>query len=67
MKVNSLNTVLIHKPDQLKNKIGEEIIKKLDHLKNNGMFKKIGISIYNPEEIDSIKKCYMILKLFNVQ
>ena len=58
LKVNSLNTVLIHKPDQLKNKIGEEIIKKLDHLKNNGMFKKIGISIYNPEEIDNLKNVY---------
>ena len=58
LKVNSLNTILIHKPDQLKNKIGEEIIKKLDHLKNNGIFKKIGISIYNPEEIDNLKNVY---------
>jgi len=58
LKVNSLNTILIHKPDQLKNKIGEEIIKKLDHLKNNGIFKKIGISIYSPEEIDSLKNVY---------
>ena len=58
LKVNSLNTILIHKPDQLKNKIGEEIIKKLDHLKNNGIFKKIGISIYSPEEIDNLKNVY---------
>ncbi len=58
LKVNNINTVLIHNPDQLKNKIGEEIIKKLDYLKNNGIFKKIGISIYNPKQIDTLKNIY---------
>ncbi len=58
LKVNNLNTVLIHNPYQLKNKIGEEIVKKLDYLKHNGVFKKIGISIYNPEEIDALGNVY---------
>ncbi|RYE58068.1 MAG: aldo/keto reductase [Sphingobacteriales bacterium] len=55
--VNQVESVLLHNPSQLMDGArGKEIYKALLALKNLGMAKKIGISIYNPEELSSILK-----------
>jgi aryl-alcohol dehydrogenase-like predicted oxidoreductase len=56
LKVNEFDTVLVHDAKQLANeKCFESIYKVLKRYKNNNLIKKIGISIYGPEELDQIK------------
>ena len=57
LKVRELNTVLIHDAKQLGNKkYFEPIYKVLKRFKERNVIKKIGISIYSPQELDQIKK-----------
>ncbi len=49
LKVNSLDEVLLHRPDQLFMSHGETIYKVLCKLKKKGLVKKIGISVYDTE------------------
>lgn len=54
--LNYLYGLLIHRPDNL---IGASSIKIKDalyQLKSEGLVKKIGVSIYNPEELETIMK-----------
>lgn len=51
--VKSLYAVLLHRANQLFDYDGK-IIAYLEKLKNDGLVKKIGISIYAPEELESI-------------
>lgn len=54
MQVQQLYAVLMHKPKDLLGAHGAEILVALDELKRNGLTKKIGVSIYNPKELDRI-------------
>jgi len=51
--VKSLYAVLLHRANQLFDYDGK-IIAYLEKLKNDGLVKKIGVSIYAPEELESI-------------
>jgi aryl-alcohol dehydrogenase-like predicted oxidoreductase len=57
LKKNNLYGLLLHEPEQLLSSgVGEKISKSLQRIKNRGIVKKIGISIYCPSKINSLNK-----------
>lgn len=52
--IRQLHGVLLHRPDQLLGKDGKSLAYALQHLKEVGYTRKIGISAYSPEEIDNL-------------
>lgn len=52
--INSLYGLLIHESDNIFSKSGKIIIKSLKKLKSNNIVEKIGISVYEPYEIDKL-------------
>lgn len=52
LRIQSLSGVLIHDVNLLKHKDGQLIWQRLSQLKNQGLINKVGISIYQPEELD---------------
>jgi aryl-alcohol dehydrogenase-like predicted oxidoreductase len=52
--VRQLHGVLLHDPGQLLGEYGKQLFAALRHLKAQGMTKKIGVSIYAPEELDKL-------------
>ena len=51
---NSLYGLLLHCPEQLLKPEGETLYGAMEMLKEQGLVRKIGVSIYNPEELDHI-------------
>jgi aryl-alcohol dehydrogenase-like predicted oxidoreductase len=49
--VNSLYAMLLHRPDQLFDTSGKQLLRALECLKAKGRTQKIGISIYHPDEL----------------
>ena len=54
LKVNSLYGLLIHKSKNLFDKSGKKLINALNKIKESGIVKKIGVSIYEPSECEKI-------------
>ena len=54
LKIDLLQGVLLHRPAQLLLLEGEKIYNALCKLKSSGLVKKIGISIYEPSELDEL-------------
>lgn len=54
--VNRVYGLLLHRPQQLFEPYGQKLIGALERLKRQGYVKKIGVSIYQPEELDLIYK-----------
>jgi len=54
LKVSNLEAILLHQPIQLLESFGERLYQKMELLKKEGLVNKIGISVYSPEELDSI-------------
>ena len=54
LKVDHLGGLLLHRPDQLLKKNGRIIYDSLLNLKKKGKVSKIGISIYNPSDLNKI-------------
>jgi aryl-alcohol dehydrogenase-like predicted oxidoreductase len=54
LNVNSLEGVLMHRPADLLEARGREIYKALQNCKTDGRVCKIGISIYDPSELDGV-------------
>lgn len=52
--VKRLHGVLLHRPDQLLGKNGNSLFKALQRFKTQGIIRKIGVSIYGPEELDRL-------------
>ncbi len=52
--INQLHGVLLHRPDQLLGEHGKPLFKALQHLKAQGITRKIGVSVYGPEELDRL-------------
>lgn len=52
--VDSLYGLLLHRPEQLLGKLGSKLWGAMSELKIQGHVKKIGISIYNPLELEAI-------------
>ena len=60
MKISSLYALLLHTPSQLLSSRGNELHEALLKLKDKGVVKKIGVSIYAPNELDAIMRSYAI-------
>jgi aryl-alcohol dehydrogenase-like predicted oxidoreductase len=58
LKVEHVYGYLLHRPSQLLTNSGSEIYQAISNLKAQGYIKKIGASIYQPEELDEIVKEY---------
>jgi aryl-alcohol dehydrogenase-like predicted oxidoreductase len=54
LKVNNIYGLLLHRPNLLMQKNGDNLYRCLRLLKEEGLVKKIGISIYDPETLDGI-------------
>lgn len=52
LNVESVYAVLLHRPEQLLGPNGERLYKAMQRLRADGIAKKIGISIYEPRELD---------------
>ena len=48
----SLYGLMLHRPDQLYGQMGERVLASLMRLKEAGLVKKIGVSVYDPGEFD---------------
>lgn len=51
---DSLDGLLLHRPLELLNKGGENIYRHLQGLKSSGRVEKIGISVYEPSELEAL-------------
>lgn len=58
LKVDYLEALLLHRPNQLLSPLGGEIYSALEDLKDGGYIKKHGISSYGTEEISQCHKSY---------
>ena len=59
LKRSSVYGLLLHNPADLLGDYGDELYASLALLKEEGLVKKIGISIYTPTELDSLIPTYM--------
>ena len=58
LKVDLLYGLLLHRPHQLLEDGGDEIYSTLQQLKADGLVHKIGVSIYEPSELDTLYERY---------
>lgn len=54
LKIKSLYALLLHEPNQVFSEFGGLLIQALERLKLDGFIKNIGISIYDPSELDNL-------------
>ena len=54
LRKSSIETILLHRPEELLSSFGDDIYKSLLKLKDNGLANRIGISIYSPEFLGAI-------------
>jgi aryl-alcohol dehydrogenase-like predicted oxidoreductase len=52
--VPSLFGLLLHRSENLLGKSGKKLIEALNRVKSKGLVKKVGVSIYNPSELEEI-------------
>ena len=60
LKINKLYGLLLHRPQDLFEKNGKQLYQALEHVKQIGLVQKVGVSIYNPSELDVLFECYNI-------
>lgn len=58
--VDSVYGLLLHRSEQLLNENGKELYQALQGLKEKGLVKKVGVSIYSPNDLE------LIIKLFRL-
>jgi aryl-alcohol dehydrogenase-like predicted oxidoreductase len=56
LKIDSLDALLLHRPNQLLESGGQELYESMVMLKAKGLVSKIGISVYGPEELHELIK-----------
>lgn len=54
LKADSLRGVLLHRPLELLSEVGDDAYQTLADLKMQGIVEKIGISIYQPQDLDAL-------------
>ncbi len=52
LNITALDSLLLHRPAQLLESFGGTLYRQLQDFKQQGLVKRIGISIYEPEELD---------------
>ena len=55
LNVNKIYGLMLHQSDDLLGNYGPKLYSMLCNLKENGLVSKIGVSIYNPSELDSLE------------
>jgi aryl-alcohol dehydrogenase-like predicted oxidoreductase len=60
LQVDQLSGMLLHRPNDLLNKHGDDIYMALEELKFDGLVNKIGASVYVPDELDSLFSRYKL-------
>jgi len=60
LRKKELYGLLLHRPQDLMGYGGAELIDALSELKNEGIVRKLGVSIYSPNELDQINECIRI-------
>ena len=58
LKIETIYGLMLHRPKQLLNNQGNQILNSLDKLKESGKIKKVGVSVYSPEELKIILNLY---------
>jgi aryl-alcohol dehydrogenase-like predicted oxidoreductase len=58
LKITQLHGLLLHRPAQLHGWRGNELYDALQGLKEEGLVRKVGISIYDPTELDQVLDKY---------
>jgi len=67
--ISRLRSLLLHAPQQLQSAIGDALFSALTHLKDTGIVEKVGISIYQPAELDQLARKFgfdLVQAPFNV-
>ena len=59
LKISCIETVLLHRPEELLSFYGDAIYDALRKLKDRGLVNRIGISIYSPELLEDINPKYL--------
>ncbi len=60
LRISSMDSLLLHRPQNLLSPQGEELYSAMEHLKRQGLVNKIGISIYDPTELDILLKEFIV-------
>lgn len=60
LQIKSLYGLLLHRPQQLLEPHGDQLYRALLKLKQDGLVNKIGISIYDPAELDVVSSRYQL-------
>ena len=60
LNVDTVYAVLLHHPHQLLGSKGKLLYEALMQLKTEGVAQKVGVSIYNPSELDSVMSMFMV-------
>ncbi len=60
LHVASVDTVLLHRPDDLLGSSGKELYDALDACRANGLCNRVGISLYSANEIDQYLESYRL-------
>jgi aryl-alcohol dehydrogenase-like predicted oxidoreductase len=58
LRVGQLHGVLLHRPSQLLQSNGDDLYKGLQSLKDQGLTRKIGVSVYEPGDLDQLLNSY---------
>lgn len=58
LRTPQIDAVLLHRPGQLLSPFGPALYRGLEGVKKQGLVRKIGISVYSPEEIDRVLERY---------
>lgn len=54
LNITCLNGLLLHFPEDLLGSGGDQLLSALRTIKNDGLVKKLGVSIYSPKQLDSL-------------
>lgn len=60
LKRQQVDTLLLHRPEQLLGDSGVQIYAELQRLRNEGLCRRIGVSVYTPAELTAILDQYQI-------
>ena len=60
LRVGRLYGLLLHHPQQLMGQRGQILYETINNLKQQGMVEKIGISVYDPQELEALTSSYQL-------
>ena len=60
LRVSRIYGLMLHRPDQLLSRSGPELFQALQIIKSEGFVEKIGISVYEPSEIENISQIFQL-------